>query len=953
MLLDRDVELDLAVAALRSGRGALVLVSGPLGVGKSALLDAIGVLGATQGAQHLRVNAAPMEQDFSLGAARQLLEPALRHASPETFARWTSGAAAPARGALSGRTGGAGPLQTVLAGLTALLENMARDRPVLMLVDELQWADPATLQWLRHLGERAPGLPVLLVCAVREGDTLTGDPAVQAVIAQATHTLRPGNLAVRDTRELVRRYYGEAPDEAFTAACHRATGGNPLYLRCLLADAAPRVRQPTADHAETVATLRPASLRHRLLLRLDAQSELVRRTARAVAVLGDDANPELLSRLAEVDPAERDEALRQLTDLGLTTGTQHPRFIHALVRTAVVEGIPPDERTAMHALSAELLHRADRPPEQVAKHLMALTAPTYPWATGVLRAAACAAQRRAAPEVAARYLRHALVGSSPDNDRAELLIDLATSERSFAPYAAVRHIAQAALLCDGPVQRAQAVVRLAPSAFSSTLLPVHELLRETADALGPGDRLQGTNRELALRLEARIRQSALSDPEQLADSVARLVDLGDEPRTETVAERELLAPLIGAATFSNALPAREVAPLANRVLEHEPAVPAHVHSTMPLVVASLVTADSVEALDSWLDAVQENAVGRQTRVEQALIGTEQALVSLARGRLARAKEQALAAFELAGEKHEEVFTVSSMTLATCAILTGDHQLADRLLAIKYRSAEDPYVWSALAMLKGQSAARKGDPDAALGWFLDAGRRLEQCGWLNPALLPWASAAAFLHLHLGEHKEARELSALEVERARAWGAPGPLGRALRVSSHMIDGPGSTEVLREAVDVLELSANRFELCQALLDLGERLGPADAHGRTALRRAHAEAVVCGTPWLARRAEELLAEAPPNAEATRGQLTPAERKVAELAASGLTNQVIADELDITCRTVEKHLTNCYRKMSIPGRRSLFAALAELDRQSGSYDASARPEGPLQKDLPVPEEAK
>ncbi|MEV7465525.1 LuxR family transcriptional regulator [Streptomyces kronopolitis] len=934
MLLDRDVELDLAATALRSGRGALVLVSGPLGVGKSALLDGIGALAAAQGALHLRVSAAPMERDFCLGAARQLLEPALRDASPQTLARWTAG---DARDVLdAGGPGGAGPSQAVLDGLTALLENMARDRPVLMLVDELQWADPATLRWLRQLSGRTSGLPVLLVCAVREGDTLTGEPAVQEVIAQATHTLRPGNLGVAETGELIRRYYGEAPDEAFTAACHRVTGGNPLFLSCLLADAAPRGRQPTADQAEAVAALRPASLQHRLLPRLGMQSEQVRRVARAVAVLGDDTNPELLSRLAEVDAAERDEALRRLTDLGLTTGMQRPRFVRALVRSAVVEGIPPEERTAMHALAAESLHRAGRPPEHVAKHLMALTTPTYPWAAEVLRAAACAAQRRAAPELAANYLRQALMGSSPDNDRAELLIDLATAERSFAPYAAVRHIAQAVLLCDGPVQRAQAVVRLAPSAFSSTLLPVHELLQETADALGPGDRLQGADRELALRLEARIRQSALSDPEQLADSVARLVGLGGEPRTDTVAERELLAPLISAATFSNALPAHEVSLLANRVLDREPALPAHVHTTMPMVVASLVAADSVERLGAWLDAVQENAVGRQTRVEQALIGTEQALVSLARGRLARAKEQALAAFELGGEKHEEVFTVSSMTLATCAILTGDHQLADRLLAVKYRAEDDPYVWSGLAMLKGQSAARKGDLDGALGWFLDAGRRLEQCGWLNPALLPWASAAAFLHLYLGEHQEARKLSALEVERARAWGAPGPLGRALRVYSHMVDGPGSIEVLREAVDVLHLSANRFELCQALLDLGERLGPADARGRTALRQAYAEAVVCGTQWLGHRAEELLAEAPPDPQATRGQLTPSERKVAQLAASGLTNQVIADELNITCRAVEKHLTNCYRKMSIPGRGHLSTALGELDRQSDSSGAAA-----------------
>ncbi|WP_327690505.1 AAA family ATPase [Streptomyces tubercidicus] len=934
MLLDREVELDLAATALGTGEGALVLVSGPLGVGKSALLDGICALPAARKAQHLRVSAAPMERGFSLGAARQLLEPALRDASPAAMAQWAA-VANRARSTLDTRGPiGVRPAEPVLDSLTSLIENMARDQPVLIVVDELQWADLASLQWLRHLSRRLADLPVMLVCAVRDGDDLAGHPAVQGVVERATNILRPGNLTQQDIPTLIRRYYGEAPDEAFAAACHQVTGGNPLFLHCLLADAVRRDLRPVADHAEAAAALRPATLQQRLLLRLDPQAEHVRRVAHAMAVLGDETSPELLSELGEVDSTGRDHALTNLTALGLTTGTEHPRYVHALVQGAVAEGIPLEERTAMHALAAELLHRAGRPAEQVAEHLMALTAPTYPLATQVLRAAAGTAQGRGAPEVAARYLRRALMGSLPDSERAELLVDLATSERSFAPYAAVRHIAQAALLCDGPVRRARAVVRLAPSAFASTLLPVHELLQETADALGPEDQLRGPERDLALRLEARIRQSTLSDPEKLAGSVARLVGLG--PKTGTVAERELLAPLIGAATFSNALPAHEVAQLGNRILEREPALPTHVHTTLPLVAASLVAADDVETLSSWLDAVQENAVGQQTPVEQALIGTEQALVSMARGRLTTGKKQALAAFELAGAKHEEAFTVSSMTLATCAILTADDQLADRLLAVKYRAQEDPYVWSGLAMLKGQSTAKKGELDTALGYFLDAGRRLEQCGWLNPALLPWASAAAFLHLYLGERKQARELSELEVERARAWGAPGPLGRALRVNSHMIEGPSSTEVLREAVDVLHLSANRFELCQALLDLGARLGPADDRGRAALRHAYAEAVDCELPWLARRAEELLAEAPPDREAARGQLTRAERKVAELATSGMTNQTIAKELNITCRAVEKHLTNCYRKMSIPGRVHLTAALQELDRQPTSPGAVA-----------------
>ncbi|MFB6436277.1 AAA family ATPase [Streptomyces sp. NPDC056411] len=936
MLLDREAELDLAAAALQAGCGALILVTGPLGVGKSALLDGIGALGEAQRARQLRVSAAPMERGFPLGVARQLLEPALRDASHAAAERWTTGPARAARTALdSGWPGGEEAQRAVLHGLTALVENMGRDQPLLMLVDELQWADRATLRWLRHLGERLAALPVVLVCAVREGDTLAGDPDVQQVIGHATETLRPGNLPLDGSAGLARQHFGEAADEAFVHACHEATGGNPLFLGSVLADAASQGLRPTPEHARAAAGLRPAPLQRQLLLRLDAQSEPVRKLARAVAVLGTEATPELLSRLTGLDAAVRDQALRHLTALGLTTGMRCPRFVRRLVQEVVEEGVPPTERTALHALAAELLHRTGRPPERVARHLMVLTAPTWPWATEVLRAAARSAQRRGAPEVAAGFLRRALLDGPPDAERAQLLVDLATAERSFAPYAAVRHIAQAALLLDEPEQRAKALVRLAPTSFASTLLPVQELLREVADALGPEERLWGPDRELALRLEARLRHSSLPEPDELADSVNRLLHKGPEPRMDTVGERELLAPLLAAATFANALPAHKVAPMANRLLESEPALATHVHTTAPLVVASLVAADSLDSLGAWLDRVEQTATGRQTRMEQALVGTEQALVSLASGRLAEAKERALAAYELGGAKNEEVFTVSSMTLAMVSIPTGDDALAQRLLAGTSRAADDPYVWSVLSMLKGQCAARKGDLELGLSHFLNAGRRLEQCGWLNPALLPWASAAALVHFYLGNQEQAAELSSLEVERARVWGAPGSLGRSLRAHAQVLGGPEGTEVLQEAVDVLQGSNNRFELCQALLELGERHGPDDPRGREALLGARAEAVACDLPWLVRRAEERLAEATTPGP-TGSQLTPAERKVAELAASGLTNKKIAEFLNITCRAVEKHLTNCYRKMSIRGRMVLADSLRELDRSTDFPGAAA-----------------
>ena len=169
--------------------------------------------------------------------------------------------------------------------------------------------------------------------------------------------------------------------------------------------------------------------------------------------------------------------------------------------------------------------------------------------------------------------------------------------------------------------------------------------------------------------------------------------------------------------------------------------------------------------------------------------------------------------------------------------------------------------------------------------------------------------------------------LEVERAREWGAPAALGRALAVHARITGSPEALELLRNAVYVLERSANRYEFCRALLALGERIGPSAPEGEQALLRAHAVAVECGAPWLARAAERKLGTVRSTPPRSRVPLTPAELKVASLVASGLTNREIAEELGISRRAVEKTLTNCYRKMSIK-RSDLARALHELDQQ-------------------------
>lgn len=940
MLLARRSELELAHAALRraqAGNGALVLISGPLGGGKSALLDAVHELAAAAGSRSLRASATLTERDYAFGVVHQLLEPALRRAPARSVERWMAGAARYARPALAGDPLAGHPPDsdaaaetqlcagddTVSQGITALVESMSRDRLLVLLVDDLQWGDPASLHWLGHLVKRLPKARILLVCTVRSGDLLAEQPSVGEVVAQSTHTLRLKGFDLDNSRRFVLRHWDEPPDEEFVVACHNASAGNPLFLASIVEEAVQRGLQPTADDAALATRLRPELLRQRLLVCLEAQSDQVRRVARAIAVLGESAHLETVGRLAGLAAGQRDHALRALSELGLTKDRWPPRFVHSAMRDMVKEGMPLPERVNLHNLAAELLYHDGRPAEEVAEQLMATTAPLDPWATQALRMAASDALRAGGPQAAARYLRRALLGSPQGILRARLLVDLATSERSYAPAAAMRHISQAVPLLDSALDRAEAVARLAPSVRASTMPPVTELLRQIARELFPA--CSGPENELALRLEARLRQTSLTDPEQLADSVQRLHDLGHDPAMGTAAQRELLATLLTASMIANALPAAEVARLCGQILEREPASLSHVHTALPLVVTNLVVADSLQSLVPWLDRARQAGAREQTRMELAQIHNELALVAHARGNLAEARALAIQAFELTSGDSGEVMIVTAMSLTVVAAQLRDRKLADRLLAHRYRVAEEPYLWALLTMLKGMMV-EESDPRSALEYFLKAGNCLEQFHWRNPALIPWASCAALMHHHLGEHQQAAELSEQEVARATTWGAAAALGRSLIVNGQVTDGPPGVAVLRDAVDVLETSANRFELGKSLLALGERLGPASSEGYAALRRAQTLGVQCGAAVLVKKASQALGEARLGPAPTRSLLTPAERKVAQLAASGLTNQAIAEELSISCRAVEKHLTKCYRKMSIKGRSFLGAALRRLE---------------------------
>jgi DNA-binding CsgD family transcriptional regulator len=257
--------------------------------------------------------------------------------------------------------------------------------------------------------------------------------------------------------------------------------------------------------------------------------------------------------------------------------------------------------------------------------------------------------------------------------------------------------------------------------------------------------------------------------------------------------------------------------------------------------------------------------------------------------------------------------------------------------------EPPPGWIHTAtFLQARGALRvaQGRHAEALDDLLAAGASWHELGIDNPAAASWRTAASAAHTALGHPQEAAEVAAEQLTLARQVGTPATLGAALRAhgaaaaAGHSGHAGGSGrsvagESLAEAVSLLESTPARYELALALADLGAHLRRSGrrADARAPLRRALDLAQRTGAAPLAERAkrELLAAGARPRRTALTGPdaLTSAERRVASLAADGLSNRQIAEHLFITQPTVETHLRHAFQKLGITSRADLPAQLA------------------------------
>jgi len=273
LLLERDAQLARASALLAGaseGRGAVVVVGGPAGIGKTGLLAAVGQRAGVLGFRVLSARGRELEAEMAFGVVRQLVEAAVLSADARERRRLLAGPARAGAGAL-GLAAGAAPDSEFAAvhGLYWLCVNLAGRGPLLVTVDDVQWVDGPSLAWLGYFGRRAAELPVLVAVGVREGDPHARASSVAAVINDpAVHRIGLLPLSADGVTELVRRDLGRAAGAGFCAACWELSGGNPLYVRELLAAARSEGLTGSADDVAALRAAAPTAVGTSVLARL-------------------------------------------------------------------------------------------------------------------------------------------------------------------------------------------------------------------------------------------------------------------------------------------------------------------------------------------------------------------------------------------------------------------------------------------------------------------------------------------------------------------------------------------------------------------------------------------------------------------------------------------------------------------------------------------------------------
>ncbi len=927
-LREREREL-AAVQVLLERRGRMLLLEGRSGIGKTSLVEAACARADELGHEVVRARGSELESGFAFGVVRQLFERRLAGAGRGEREALLAGPAAAARPLLSGELAAQPAGDTsfaVLHGLYWLVVNLAANRPLLIAVDDAQWADEPSLRWLAYLPSRLEGLAAGMLVALRQDDPAVMGAPLLAVRAGAAAVLHPALLSEEAVSAVVRSAAGGEAGAELCAAVYAACGGNPLYLAELLR-AADLSGRPLAalEPAELLAGGLEAIARL-VITRVRSLSPGALGLAQALAVLGDGCELRHAAAIAGVTTAVAAELAAGLARAEVLAAGDEPRFVHPVIRDAFEASVDSGGKDRAHRCAARLLHADAAPPGQVAAHLVRVRPAGDGWVLARLREAAQSAMDGGAPQAAAGLLDRALAEPPPTEQRAAVLREAARAEVTAGRERACVLLEEALRAAAGPRERAEIALEVAEA---------YAALFRWVDAVDVIDRvlaeLGEADRELAARLEGELVVCGLHDARRaprVRPVLARLGSRRPEAASEPFAVAQAMTMLLAGR------PAGQIAASLEETLQRaRPAV--ENWDTRAALLWVLVVAEHFgaveESLKPMLAQVYRSGSARGFVAAYSTLG----LLKLRLGALPEADAAARVALRVLREgDFAPGLGFAATVLSDIAVEAGQLDEAQALLDLLPQEGWPagvatvliPAARGRLRLAQGRAADALADFQACEALFgADVwGMPIRETGYVHAR-----SGAALALLRLGQRQRACQLADAELADVRVFGAPRALGIALRAAGLARGGQEGLARLRESVAALDGSPSLLERARSLAELGAALrrDGQRAAARNPLAGALDLAARCGARPLAARARDELraAGARPRRPWRTGvdALTPSELRVARLAAEGRSNREIAYELYVTLKAVEGHLARAYTKLGIQGRSQLARALA------------------------------
>jgi DNA-binding CsgD family transcriptional regulator/tetratricopeptide (TPR) repeat protein len=926
-LVGRDAELALAsaeVGRLGEGRAAVLTIEGEAGVGKTRLVTSIVEDARARGLTVFCGGAHPFERTRPFGVAAAVL--GLSHRSPDP-ARAAIGALL--SGATAGAPGSVGDIQwRVVEEIVDLVETACVDRPVLLVVEDLHWADTASLLTILTLTRQLPLAPLLTLVTTRSSP-LRGDVVrlLDDLAAGGGRTLSLRPLTRDDVRVLASHVLGASPGPRLTAMLDK-TGGNPLWATAMLRSLAEEgVLRRTDDRVEVTSAELPASLSDLVSRRLLDLRGPTLDLLQVTAVLGDAVSLREVAAVAHRSPADVAGQLREAYDAQLLDEVdEHVVFRHQLVHDAIYQHVPAPARRLLHREAAVALMAAGAERLDVAGHLVLGAERGDEEAAGWLRDAAREASGQS-PLVTLELLR-----------RAEALLPAGHRDADLVSTEVVQALVRAGSVADAAA-RAEAVLarRHAPEVDiplrvalvgalalqnrADELVAVVEASLAAPGRLGPAEQvLMLAQQSWALTYTGTPRAGesaaarALAIAEQASDAAmsvwgltALLVAVGRQGRFD-----EALAHARRAAQLAADSPDTRSLPLQPKLF----------------LGMALFDCDRVDAARSAFRAALDDEFGSAWWLSATLMADAQAAFAL--GEWDDADPGLVAGGQAAREKGNPLLASQSLAYRTViATAKGDLRSARDLAAGFQESLayeELDYNAGVLAFAAAGLRTAEGDRQGAFDlllrcWRFDTAR---DSRFYHRFL---AADLVRLAVALGRHDVAAEVAdAVAAGVTLAPEVPTVRSLALRCRG-LVDG--DVEPLLEAVVqarqtplLLEHAGACEDAARLLAQRGLRDDAATLLGEALARyeRTGADA------WAARvRAGLRSIGARPGARGSRHRpaegwesLTATERAVSMLVAEGLTNGAVARRMYISPHTVNTHLRHAFAKLGVSNRVAL-----------------------------------